>query len=95
MSVFQANLAVAVAVLLAGLSALLAVVGLLTWRRIRHAKLAWVALAFVLFAAEGVYLARDAYLRRGELADGWDALPWLALGNLLIVLCLYFAVLKR
>lgn len=95
MSALQANLAVAVAILLAGVSLLLAFVGFLTWRRIGHAKLAWVTLAFLLFAGQGAYLARDAYVRRGELAAGWDALPWIALVNLLIVSCLYLAVLKR
>lgn len=95
MSALQANLAILVAVLLAGISALLCIVGVMTWRRIGAGKLAWVAVAFGLFAAQGVYLARDAYMRRAALAEGWDALPYLSLTNLAIVLALYVAVLKR
>lgn len=95
MSALQANLAVAVALLLLGLSLLLAFVGLLTWRRLGHGKLGWVTLAFALFAGQGAYLLRDAYIRRAELAQEWDVLPYLALTNLLIVLALYLAVLKR
>ncbi len=96
MSVLGANAAVLVGILLCGFSAILAGVGFLTWRRVGHARLGWVTLAFVVFAIEGVALARDAYLRRGDIAThGWDALPMLALGNLVVVLALYMAVLKR
>lgn len=95
MSALLANLAVAVALLLLGLSLLLAAVGLMTWRRVGHGKLGWVTLAFALFAAQGAYLTRDAYQRRGDLAQGWDVLPYFASVNLLIVLALYLAVLKR
>lgn len=95
MGALEANLAVAVAVLLAGLSVLLAGVGILAYRRLRHSKLLWITLAFLGFAAEGVIFAWDAYERRGELARGWDAMPWLALLNLGIVMALYLAALKR
>lgn len=96
MSVLGANAAVLVGVLLAGFSALLAVVGCLTWRRVGHSRLGWVTLAFGVFFVEGIALTRDAYLRRGDIAsNGWDALPLLALGNLVVVLALYMAVLKR
>ncbi len=96
MSALAANAAVLVGVLLAGFSALLTIVGILTWRRVGHPRLAWVSLAFLVFTIEGVALTRDAYLRRGTIAEaGWDALPMLALGNLVVVLALYMAVLKR
>ncbi len=95
MSAIHANLAVLVAVLLCGLSLLLAGVGVLTWRRVGSPKLGWVAGAFALFAVEGGFLVRDFYVRRLELAQQWDALPWLAVGNLAIVFALYMAVLKR
>lgn len=95
MSALAANAAVAVAVLLCGISALLAVVGFLTYRRVGHGRLLWVAIAFAAFAIQGLVLARDFYVRRGELAQGWDALAWVALANLGIVLALYMAVLKR
>ncbi len=95
MSALHANLAVLVAVLLCGLSLLLAGIGVLTWRRVGSPKLAWVAAAFAVFALEGGFLVRDFYQRRLELSQQWDALPWLALGNLVIVLALYMAVLKR
>ncbi len=90
-----ANAAILVAILLCGLSGLLAVVGYISWRRVGHNKLAWVAFAFTLFSLQGAYLIRDFYLRRGEIAGGWDALPSVALVNLLIVIALYMAVLKR
>lgn len=89
-----ANVAVAVAVLLTGLALLLATVAALSWRRIGHARLGWIALAFAAFAGKGAWLAADAWQRRGELAQGWDVVPWLAVVDLGIVLALYFAVLK-
>ncbi len=95
MSAIHANLAVLVAVLLCGLSLLLAAIGTLTWRRVGSGKLGWVAAAFALFALEGGFLIRDFVQRRLELSQSWDALPWLALGNLAIVFALYMAVLKR
>ncbi len=95
MSALHANLAVLVAVLLCGMSLLLAIVGVLTWRRVGAGKLAWVALAFGLFAVEGAFLIQDFVQRRLELSQEWGTLPWLALGNLAIVFALYMAVLKR
>jgi hypothetical protein len=95
MSALHANVAVLVSIMLLGLSTLLAGVGFLTWRRVGHPKLGWVAFAFVMFALQGLYFVQDTYARRGELAQGWDAVPGLALVNLLIVVALYMAVLKR
>ncbi len=95
MGALQANLAVAVGVLLTGLSALLLAVGLVSYSRVRNLKLLWVSAAFLGFAGQGVFFARDAYLRRGELAESLDAIPALAAVNLAIVVALYFAVLKR
>lgn len=89
------NLAVAAGVMLAGVSLLLCVVGLVSWRRVRAGRLAWIALAFAGFTLEGILLALNAYATRAQLADAplWDALGLPGL-NLLIVLCLYAAVLR-
>lgn len=94
MGALAANIAVAVGILLAGLSILLMTVGLVSYFRVRHPRLLWVSLAFAAFAGQGVYVAFDAYNRRGELAQSWDALPAVAAVNLGIVLALYLAVLK-
>ncbi len=91
----QANLAVAVGVLLTGLSLLLLVVGLASYARVRNGKLLWVSLAFLGFAGQGLFFTLDAYARRGELAESLDAMPVLAAVNLAIVAALYLAVLKR
>lgn len=95
MGALQANVAVAVGVLLTGLSLLLFVVGAASYARVRNAKLLWVSLAFLGFAGQGVYFSVDAYARRGELARELDAMPVLAAVNLAIVVALYLAVLKR
>lgn len=91
MSDAMANLAVGSAVLLAGVSLILAVVGFLAYRRVQHGRLAWIALAFLGFTFQGVYLAWTAYQERGEI----DSFPVLPVLNLLIVVALYLAVLKR
>lgn len=95
MGALQANVAVAVSVTLTGLSVLLLVIGLASYQRVRNAKLLWVSLAFVGFAAKGLYFTLDAYRRRGELAAELDAMPLLAAVDLAIVAALYLAVLKR
>jgi hypothetical protein len=96
MSAWVPNAAVAVAVLLSGVALLLAAVGLASYRRVRHGRLLWVALAFVGFVAQGLVLARDAYVRRGELAATGMVEPLLVPTlSLAIVLALYIAVLKR
>lgn len=96
MADWAADLAVAAGILLAGIAILLAVLGLVSWRRLRAGRLLWVSAAFAGFAAEGAYLAWLAYERRADVAAGTAGeFPTLALANLGIVLCLYFAVLKR
>lgn len=96
MAQWMADAAVGAAVLLAGVSLSLAVLGFLAWRRMGAGRLGLVALAFLGFAVEGVILARDAYLQRAAIAADEVAQPLLLPGlNLLIVLCLYVAVLKR
>ena len=95
MGALAANLAVGAAVLLAGISTILFVIGLVSYTRIRHGRLLWVSLAFAGFAGQGIYLAVDAYQRRGELAQAWDVLPALTLVNLGIVVALYLAVLRE
>jgi hypothetical protein len=92
MSAWQANAAVGAGVLLAGIALLLAVVGLLSWRRVGHGRLLWVAVAFVGLAAQGGYLAWLAYGRRAALPTELLVLPALGLG---VALALYLAVLKR
>ena len=92
MSAWQANAAVGAGLLLAGIALLLATVGILSWRRVGHARLLWVAVAFLGLAAQGGYLAWLAYQRRAGVPAELLALPLLGLG---VVLALYLAVLKR
>lgn len=96
MSVWIPNVAVGAAVLLAGVSLLLAVVGFLSFLRVRHARLLWIALAFVGFLVQGLLMAWNAYLARAELA-GTGGVQSLALPivDLVTVLLLYVAVMKR
>ncbi|MEA3191087.1 MAG: hypothetical protein QOD77_1669 [Thermoplasmata archaeon] len=96
MADWTADLAVAAGILLGGIALLLAVLGVVAWRRLRAGRLLWVSAAFAGFAAEGAYLAWLAYQRRADVAEGAAGeFPILALANLGIVLCLYVAVLKR
>lgn len=90
-----ANLAVGSAVLLCGLAALLFVVGLVSYLRIRHGRLLWVSLAFLFLAIQGFLLARLAYADRAAVAAGNSSFTGLAFVGLGIVLALYLAVLKR
>ena len=90
-----ANLAVGAAVLLIGLATLLFVVGLVSWMRLRHGRLLWVAVAYLFLAVQGVVLVSLAYRDRGAIASGDSSLTGLALVGLGIVLALYLAVLKR
>lgn len=96
MSAHLANLAVGAAVLLTGVSLLLTLLGAISWRRVRHARLLWITLAFAAFSAKGAYLAQHAYDARGELAaaglDGF--LPVVVLADLAIVIMLYLAAWK-
>jgi hypothetical protein len=91
----EANLAVGAAILLAGLSLLLAIVGFTSYARLRNARLLWVSFAFVGFLVQGAALAWRSYEARGDIASGGTDLLLFSLLNLGIVLALYFAVLKR
>lgn len=96
MASWTADAVVAASILLAGISFSLATLGAIAWRRLRSPRLGFVALAFVGFAVEGIVLARDAYDARAALVAGEVAHPFLLPGlNLLTVLLLYVAVLKR
>ncbi|MGB0652437.1 MAG: hypothetical protein ACPGQL_04485 [Thermoplasmatota archaeon] len=90
MSAWLANLSVAAAVLLAGLSLLLAVVGFLAYRRVGHGRLGLVSLAFFLFFVQGVLATVDAVQDRAD-----PSLPAPTLLGLATVTVLYLAVLKR
>lgn len=90
-----ANLAVGAAVLFGGVAALLFVVGLVSWMRLRHQRLVWVGLAFLLLAVQGVLLATLAYKDRSAIEAGDPSFTSLSLIGLGIVLALYFAVMKR
>jgi len=93
---WTANLTEGAAVLLCGLSLTLAVVGFLSFGRLRAGRLLWVGLAFLGFAVEGASLAWWAFTHRADVAAGsLVELPAVTGLNLAIVLCLYFAVLKR
>lgn len=85
-----ANVAVAVGVMLAGVSILLMVLGLLAYQRLRHGRMLWLAIAFGLFAVMGIIHTIDAWRSRGD--PSLPAEPVLAL---VIVFALYLAVLKR
>ncbi len=92
----MADLAVGASLLLAGLSLMLAVVGWISAARLKSGRLAWVAIAFTGFAAEGTYLTQLAWDRRSDVAAGTAGeFPVLAIANLGIVIALYFSVLKR
>jgi hypothetical protein len=97
MSDLIANLAVAAAVLLTGVSLTLAVLGWLAARRIKHPRLYWVALAFLAFAGKGGYLVLLAYRERAAIAAAGmgELIPLVTLIDLGIVLALYFAAWTR
>lgn len=95
MSALGANVAVASAVILSGLSLLLLVVGVVSYTRLRHGRLLWVCVAFLVMAAQGAYLTYLAYRDRAEIAAGDLSVATLTLVNLGIVIALYLAVLKR
>jgi hypothetical protein len=95
MSELAANLAVGCSILLAGVSALLLLVGLVSYARVRHPRLLWVALAFSLMCAQGVVLALASYRDRLAIAEGELFLPGLAVLGLATALTLYVSVLKR
>jgi uncharacterized membrane protein len=90
-----ANAAVGAAVLLCGLATLLFVVGLVSYLRLRHSRLLWVGLAFLLLGIQGVVLSILAYRDRAAIAAGDSPLTSLPLIGLGIVVALYLAVLKR
>lgn len=94
MGAFVANLAVAAAVVLLGVSTLLFAVGLLSYWRLRHGRLLWVGLAFLFMAVQGAVLTWLTFRDRAGIADGESSWPVLALVNLAIVLALYASVLK-
>lgn len=93
----SANVAVAAAVLLAGVGLLLFLVGLVTWWRLRHPRLLWVAVAFAFLCAQGVVLAQQAVRARGDVAEsGLSGLvPTTALLGLAVAVALYLAAWKR
>lgn len=90
MSALLANLALAAGILLIGVSALLMVIGLVAYYRLKAGKLLLVAVAFAGFLAQGILYTIEAYRDRADASV--PALPLLSLG---IVLVLYVAVLKR
>lgn len=95
MSALAANLAVASAVVLSGLSLLLLAVGLVSYARLRHGRLMWVCIAFLVMAGQGLYLTLLAYQDRAAIAAGDASITTLTFVNLGIVIALYLAVLKR
>jgi hypothetical protein len=96
MATWSADLAVAAGILLGGVALLLAILGLVSFARLRATRLLFVSAAFLGFAGQGAYLAWLAYERRADLAAGTAGeFPILAVANLAIVLLLYLAVLKR
>lgn len=95
MSAWFANVAIAAAVILLGVSLLLFSVGVLSYWRLRHGRLLWVAIGFLFMAVQGAVLSTLAYRDRGLISDGDISWPALAFVNLAIVIALYLAVLKQ
>jgi hypothetical protein len=96
MSPATANLTVAGAVLLTGLSLLLLLVGLVSYTRTKSARLGWVSLAFAAFTVQGFYLSIRSYRDRAEIAEGSAGpYPVLIFLDVLIVVFLYLAAVKR
>lgn len=95
MSDLTANVAVAAGIVLSGLSLLLLAIGVITYTRLRHDRLLWVCVAFLVMAGQGIYLTILAYRDRASIADGDLSLASLAFVNLGVVLALYLAVLRR
>ncbi len=89
MSELVANLAVAAALALAGVALLLAGVAFVSWRRVRHGRLAWIGVAFLVFAAQGIVFLGTALGDR--TGDTWPVATLLSLGA---VAALYVAVLR-
>lgn len=90
MSAFVANLAVTVGLLVAGVALVLAIVGFLSYTRLRHTRLLWISIAFVGFVAQGAVLTVRALQQRSD-----PVFPTLGILSLAILLALYAAVLRR
>lgn len=95
MSALTANIAVAAAIALFGVSLLLLAIGVVSYTRLRNGRLFWVCVAFLVMAAQGLYLTVLAYQNRAAIASGDWSFTGLTVVNLGIVLALYLAVLKR
>lgn len=97
MSELAANLAVAAAVLATGVALALFVLASLSWRRLGATRLLWVAAGFLVLAVQAGYVALQAYVQRGLIADaGLGTFPaTVALLDLALVATLYLAVWKR
>lgn len=90
MSAALANLSLAVALLLSGISILLFGVAMLAYNRLRHGRMLWVGVAFLILALQGIWHGLEAYANRAD-----PEFPVLSMASLAVVLALYFAVLKR
>ncbi len=98
MSELLANVAMGAAVLLTGVAALLFVVGIISWRRVRHPRLFWVAGAFGILVLQGLFFMRHAYDARGLIAEeGLQATPVVGatILSLGVAAALYLAALRR
>ena len=76
-------------VLLAGLSAVLSLIGLISWKRTRSLKIGLVALALLFFTVKGLYMSFAA-ISSGEILEN---LPLLII-DVSAVGLLYLSVLK-
>ena len=76
-------------VLLAGLSAVLALIGFISWKRSGSLKIGLVAIALLIFAVKGSYMAYNA-VSSGVLMESTGLL----LMDVLVVGLLYLSVLK-
>lgn len=86
-----ANVEAFAAVAATGIAVVLAVVSFLSYQRLRNRRALFIGLAFVGFAAKGVYLILEANRTRGE--ESW--VMWVAIADLVILLMLYFAIRSR
>jgi hypothetical protein len=86
-----ANLEAFAAVASTGLALVLAIVSFLSYQRMRNRRALFIGSSFVVFFVKGVYLIVQATMSRGSQ----DWVLWVALLDLVTLLCLYFAIRSR
>lgn len=88
MTTLTANLEIFSTIAVLGLALLLAVVSLLSWRRLRHPRALFIGLGFVVLAIQGAFLVQQSMRLKGS--EDW--LVVVALLDLLALVLLYLAI---